>query len=71
MLASARRPCVAGSLIETSRLAYREARQQAVQTAAAHLQGLLAKATDTLDRTLTCGSAAVVITGGLRYQGQK
>jgi len=39
--------------------AYQEARHQAIQTAVGQLQGLLAKATDTLARTMTCGSPAV------------
>src|SRR5437867_3562302 len=39
--------------------AYRVAREQVVTTAVGRLQGLLAKAAETLDRTMTCGTPAV------------
>jgi hypothetical protein len=39
--------------------AYREAREEAVRMAVGRLQGLLAKATETLDRTMACGTAGI------------
>ena len=38
---------------------YRDARQAAARMAVGHLHGLLAKATETLERSLTCGIPAV------------
>jgi uncharacterized protein YggE len=45
--------------------AYHDARRQAVQNAVARLQGLLSKATATLDRAMTCGSSSVEVRAAL------
>jgi hypothetical protein len=39
--------------------AYRDARQEAVRMAVGRLQGLLVKATETLERTMSCNSPAI------------